>query len=158
MEFKLIDVIQHIANIIILFILLRTLIYKPVLNFITQRNQRMADEQQKLVNERLEVAKQREAANALLAQSKQEAEEHVAASLTRAKTVAHEQLEQVDAEIADKQKQAQAELDEQLNTRRQNMDHEISQKAMQLAAEILKREIKAEDNEQVFATFFQKAK
>ena len=61
MEFHLIDFIEHILNVVVLFLLLRTFLYKPVRKF-------MQDREAKFAREREQIDASRTAADSLKAQ------------------------------------------------------------------------------------------
>lgn len=158
MEFHLVDIIQHIVNIIVLFIILRSLVYKPVLGFIRKRNEGIRAEQAEIERRQGELDALSKEAASVLEQSNEKAEQTVVASITRAQEAADELMAHAQEQIQEMKTKAETDISELENTRREQMDKEVREQAMQLASELLKRELRAEDNEAVIARFFQKAK
>jgi F-type H+-transporting ATPase subunit b len=55
MEFHLIDFIEHALNVLILFLLLRTFLYKPVRKFMQEREAKFAREREQIDASRTEA-------------------------------------------------------------------------------------------------------
>jgi F-type H+-transporting ATPase subunit b len=146
MDLHPVDLLYHGLNIIVLFILLRLIIWKPVLKYLNAREQRIKDEVSA-------AEKSREEASALKAEYERSIEEVDAQgreilrdSQLRAGEQAKEMLrhakEQTETMLAEAHEKIEAEKAQAVVDTR----YEITQIAAEMAARILKREVKPEDN------------
>ncbi len=146
----------HILNVLIMFVVLRLLVYKPILKFIKQREHAFSDKtddldarekrlvQQKAQYEHMMAQAQGEAAS-IIANSNEMAQEHAREILGKAKEHAKEIVVRAKKEI-DSEK-AQARLD---------MRAEIADMSVQIAQKVLEREISVEDNRKIIDEFFER--
>ena len=156
MEFHLIDFIEHILNVVVLFLLLRTFLYKPVRKF-------MQDREAKFAREREQIDESRTAADSLKAQyelsmknAKLEAEKLAEAKLNSAKHEAEDLRKKAkqDAQVllTDAMAQAVTERDGLLV----ELKSQTAELAVDIAEKILEREVKPEDHQRVIDSFFDK--
>ncbi|MEA4940739.1 MAG: F0F1 ATP synthase subunit B [Christensenella sp.] len=156
MEFHLIDFIEHILNVVVLFLLLRTFLYKPVRKF-------MQDREAKFAREREQIDASRTAADSLKAQyelsmknAKLEAEKLAEAKLNSAEHEAEDLRKKAkqDAQVllTDAMAQAVTERDGLLS----ELKSQTAELAVDIAEKILEREVKPEDHQRVIDSFFDK--
>ena len=156
MEFHLIDFIEHILNVVVLFLLLRTFLYKPVRKF-------MQDREAKFAREREQIDASRTAADSLKAQyelsmknAKLEAEKLAEAKLRSAEHEADDVRKKAkqDAQVllTDAMAQAVTERDGLLS----ELKSQTAELAVDIAEKILEREVKPEDHQRVIDSFFDK--
>lgn len=156
MEFHLIDFVEHVLNVVILFLLLRVFLYKPVSKF-------MAEREAKFASERAEIDAGRKEAEALKAQFEASLSDAKAAAERvadeRLKAVEHDAdgiraQAKVDAQgiLANARAQAEAERKETLSALRS----QTAALAVDLAGKILSREIDEKDNQKIIDGFFEK--
>lgn len=156
MEFHLIDFIEHILNVVVLFLLLRTFLYKPVRKF-------MQDREAKFAREREQIDESRTAADSLKAQyelsmknAKLEAEKLAEAKLNSAEHEAEDLRKKAkqDAQVllTDAMAQAVTERDGLLS----ELKSQTAELAVDIAEKILEREVKPEDHQRVIDSFFDK--
>ena len=156
MEFHLIDFIEHILNVVVLFLLLRTFLYKPVRKF-------MQDREAKFAREREQIDASRTAADSLKAQyelsmknAKLEAEKLAEAKLNSAEHEAEDLRKKAkqDAQVllTDAMAQAVTERDGLLT----ELKTQTAELAVDIAEKILEREVKPEDHQRVIDSFFDK--
>ena len=156
MEFHLIDFIEHILNVVVLFLLLRTFLYKPVRKF-------MQDREAKFAREREQIDASRTAADSLKAQyelsmknAKLEAEKLAEAKLNSAEHEAEDLRKKAkqDAQVllTDAMAQAVTERDGLLT----ELKSQTAELAVDIAEKILEREVKPEDHQRVIDSFFDK--
>lgn len=156
MEFHLIDFIEHTLNLLILFVLLRNFLYKPVSKF-------MADREAKFASERAEIDANRNEADTL--KSKYETSmknarldaEHIAEERRKAAEREAEDLRnkaKKDAQeiLTDSMNQAISERDDMLD----DLKAQTAKLAVDIAGKILEREIKEDDHKTVIDSFFDK--
>ena len=156
MEIHPIDFALNLINIVVLFIILRSLLIKPVRKF-------MADREAKFARERDDIDKSRAEADALktqfegsLSEAKKTADELVQERLKRAECEAQEITENARQEahhaLSKAHAQAVAERDELM----QQLQEQTAVLAVDLAGHILEREVSATDNERLINEFFKK--
>ena len=156
MEFHLIDFIEHILNVVVLFLLLRTFLYKPVRKF-------MQDREAKFARERMQIDESRTQADALKMQyelsmknAKLEAEKLAEAKLRSAEHEADDLRKKAkqDAQVllTDAMAQAVTERDGLLT----ELKSQTAELAVDIAEKILEREVKPEDHQRVIESFFNK--
>lgn len=156
MEFHLIDFIEHILNVVVLFLLLRTFLYKPVRKF-------MQDREAKFAREREQIDASRTTADALKSQyelsmknAKLEAEKLAEAKLRSAEHEADDLRRKAkqDAQVllTDAMAQAVTERDGLLT----ELKSQTAELAVDIAEKILEREVKPEDHQRVIDSFFDK--
>ena len=155
MEFNALDIVQHVANIVVLYLLLRTLLYKPVRKFMQQRSE--ADEHKRLsLQTTLENAKQLEQENNLI----------LSEAAGAAKSLSNEKLrlaeESADGIIAEAKleaerilKAAHEMIDIETRKARECLEHQTAEIAVALSRRIIKRELTLEDNERIVKEFFE---
>ena len=156
MEFHLIDFIEHVLNLLILFLLLRTFLYKPVSKF-------MAEREAKFAREREQIDASREEADSLKAKYETSMKnarldaEHLADERRKAAEREAEDLHKKakqDAQgiLTDAMKQAVAEREGMLN----DLKAQTAELAVDIAGKILEREVKQEDHQRIIDSFFDK--
>lgn len=156
MEFYLIDFIEHILNVLVLFLLLRVFLYRPVSAFMAEREAKYAGERAAIDAGRAEAEALRAQYEAALAGASRAAGDLAA---QRVKEAEHEaqgirEKAQADAQsaLALARAQAEAERQETLGALRE----QTAALAVDLAGRILAREITAEDNRKLIDGFFEK--
>ncbi len=156
MEFHLIDFIEHVLNVLVLFLLLRTFLYKPVHKF-------MADREAKFAHERGEIDAGRKEADTLKTQyesslanakaaAEKIAEEKRAALEREADDVRKRAAQDAQQILANAHTQAEAERNESLKELRS----QVADLAVGLAGRILEREVSKKDNQKLIDDFFKK--
>lgn len=156
LEINPLDFALHIVNIVVLFVILRSILIKPVRIFMDEREAKFA-------REREEINKTRSEADALKAQfesslrdAKKTADELIQERLKRAESEAQEILsgakQEAQKTLSRAHAQAVAERDEMM----QQLQEQTAVLAVDLAGHILEREVSAEDNERLINEFFKK--
>lgn len=155
MELYPLDLLLHVINIVVLFILLRLILFKPVSRFLVARSERI---QNQLSDAKSKV----DEANSLKLEYKkrldsatEQGHEIIRGSQTKASDDAkkiimdaHTQAEGILSEAHDKIVKEKAHAVEQ-------MRGEVAHLSTEIAAMILKREVSAEDNKALAEEFFQ---
>jgi len=156
MEFKLLDFVQYILNLIVLFIILRAILYKPVKKFMKARQDRI-QKQQDDAKAVLEAAQgQKQQYEALLSDSRAEAgklmEQSRSDAEKSAEQIIREAQEQAKQILAEARERAQAERTEALA----GVRGEAVGISLELASKILAREVSASDNARLIDEYFSK--
>lgn len=150
------DLIINIINIIILFVIVRGLAYKPIKKFLDARKERVAKELSDAA-----AAKQNAEEEAL---KYKELTEKSKAEGTEIINEAERTAKQSAAEIIASAKQSAAEITEKAreNAKREreaqvaSMKDEIAELAFDISRQVLSREVTDEDNMRIADSFFEK--
>lgn len=156
MEFHLIDFIEHALNLLILFLLLRHFLYKPVSKF-------MAEREAKFAREREQLDASRNEANVLKAQY----ETSMKNARLDAEHIAEERRKAAEREAEDLRKKAKQDAQviltdamHQAVVDREDMLKELrsqtAELAVDIAGKILEREVSQEDHQRIIDSFFEK--
>jgi F-type H+-transporting ATPase subunit b len=156
MEFHIIDFIEHALNLLILFVLLRTFLYKPVSKFMAEREANFA-------REREQIDASRDAANALKSQyetsmknarldAEHIAEERRKAAEREAGDLRMKAKQDAQGILSDAMQQAVAEREGMMN----ELKSQTAELAVDIAGKILEREVSKEDHQRIIDSFFDK--
>ena len=154
MDFHPEDVIISLINIIVLFVLLRIILWKHVIRFLAARKERVQSEMDEAEKRRLEaealhsdydkkIGAIEERGRDLMRESQQKANEESERILKESRDKARDMITEAEDRIAEEKEQA---LEDS------RMD--VTQLATEMAARILEREVSAEDNSNVVDEFF----
>ena len=156
MEFHLIDFIEHILNVVVLFLLLRTFLYKPVRKFMQDREAKFAREREQIDESRTEADSLKAQYELSMKNAKLEAEKLAEAKLNSAEHEAEDLRKKAkqDAQVllTDAMAQAVTERDGLLS----ELKSQTAELAVDIAEKILEREVKPEDHQRVIDSFFDK--
>ncbi len=153
-----IDLLLNILNIVILFLITRFLVYKPVKKFMAQRREKVEKEKSDAKQQMQEALSLKEEYEKKLTEAQSNARE----SLLESEKKAQERKAQI---ISEAQKEAQEikaeakaealkEKDEALNS----LKDDVASLAVQISEKILSREITDRDNERIVENFFKDGK
>lgn len=150
------DLIINIINIIILFVIVRGLAYKPVKKFLDARKERVAKELSDAAAAKRNAEEEALKYKELTEKSKAEGTEIINEAERTAKQSA--------AEIIASAKQSAAEITEKAreNAKREreaqvaSMKDEIAELAFDISKQVLSREVTDEDNMRIADSFFEK--
>ncbi len=146
----------HILNVVVLFFVLKFLLYKPVLKFIKKREKSFSEKTETLDTREKELVQQKqqydqmmsdaqEQAASILTHSNEMARDHAKELIEEAKEQSREIVLRARKEIAIEKEQTQLE-----------MKSEIVDMAVQIAEKVLKREVSKEDNQKIIDDFFER--
>lgn len=158
MEIQPIDLVINIINIVVLYVLLRVILYKPVSKFLRARTEG--------IEKQLDDAKRTQAEADSLRDNYQARIESAAQD---AQSLLHEKTQEANAAAAEIIKNAKAQAEDIVRAGRERaaaergealdaLKGQITDLALALASEVLAREISAEDNQKTIADFFAKAR
>ncbi len=156
MEINIWEICLYMINIVVLFFVLRKLLFKPITRFLEKRTneiqQRIDEAAQKQADaEKLKarydeiMANAQELANALIGKSRMVADEQARQIVERAET-----------EATELRVRAEKHIDEQRQIAVHEMRQEITKMAIQIAQKVLEREVSYDDNKNIINEFFEK--
>lgn len=146
--------ISQIVNFFILLVILRLVLYKPVLRMLDQRKERIAQSMKDA--ERVAAAAQEaEAEKArIIEEARREAQEVRAQSTRDAERIAQDIRARAEHEATDIRMKAQEEADKQAETVLANANKEIADLAILATEQLLGRELAKKSEQQRFVTEF----
>ncbi len=154
MDINPIDIVIHIINIIILFVILRTLVYKPVSKFMRERTASVNGQLEDAANKEAEAEKLLEQYNSQISTAEDDAKAKVLEITSKANKEADDIIGKANTmaiEIIEHANQkAQDEYDKKMN----DLSEDITDVAVNMAKQILQREVRAEDNQKIIDDFF----
>jgi len=148
------DVIISLINITVLFILLRLILWKHVIRFLSDRTKRVSSEKDEAEKIRLDAEALRseydqkiegleERGRDMLRESQQKANEESNKILEETRNKAKEMMDDAEARIAEEKEQALADA-----------QHDVALLATEMASRILAREVSSVDNTNAVDEFF----
>lgn len=154
MELYPLDILIHIINIVVLFLLLRLILFKPVSRFLSERSGRINDQLSEAENKRHEAEALKQEYALQLEKAVEEGHDVIRASKTKAtqeaQTILSDAKAQADKLFDESQERIAKEKDRALEQMRQ----EVAQLSVDIAARILKREVTERDNVALAEEFF----
>ncbi len=153
-----VSLLLHLVNIVILYIVFRLLLYKPVAKFMKSRQERFAKEREELDAEKAEADAIRAQGDEILHKARSDAETQVAQIMAQAdkdaKSIREEAQKQAGVIIENAKQEAQEEKRRQLEA----MHDQVMELSVALASRILEREIKPEDHQKLMEEFLSEVK
>lgn len=148
------DLLINILNIIILFVIVKALVYKPVKKFLDARTKRINDAKNEMEEKTKQAQKKLDEYNAMLAESKDRRAEIIGEAERTAKEnsvkITGNAKESARAIIAKAQSDIEAEHTAMLNS----LQGEVAGLAVDISKQILKREFNDDDNLKIAESFF----
>ncbi|MCL2663732.1 MAG: ATP synthase F0 subunit B [Oscillospiraceae bacterium] len=154
MDFHPQDVIISLINIVVLFVLLRLILWKHVVRFLSEREGRVRREKDDAEQKRLDA----EALHDEYDKKIGEIEEHGRELMRDNQAKANAEADRIIKETHEKARviidEAEARIVEEKDLALENSREEITQLATEMASRILAREVSADDNKSVVDEFF----
>lgn len=157
MELNPLDIAIHIVNIVVLYVLLRMLLYKPVSKFMAARTARIEKQQADAAAALEEANKQKDSYDALLQNAGAEAQKQLLESNRQANEQAAGILAAAKGDAQQLLQEARTKAAEERRVAIESLEGKITDMAIGLAGEILQREVNEEDNRKVIDSFFEQA-
>jgi F-type H+-transporting ATPase subunit b len=146
----------YILNVIILYVALRLLLYKPVLKFMKKRENMFAGKVDELDEREKQLLRQKQQYDDMMA----EADGRAAAIITKSNDMAREHAKEIldDAKVysRDLVMKAKREIEAEKVQTRAELKTEITDMAVSIAEKVLEREVSVEDNRKIIDEFFER--
>lgn len=156
MEINFLDIVQHVINIVVLYIILRAILYNPVSKFIQERKDKHQQQQDSLDQSILQAKELEQKNQKLIEQNQIKAEQLVNEKKAYAEQMAAKTIEEAKQEAARMIEQAQMLIKEDKEKAQHDFVEQTAELAITLAKHILEREVKREDNQHLIDDFFRK--
>ncbi|NLT58896.1 MAG: F0F1 ATP synthase subunit B [Clostridiales bacterium] len=154
MAIHLIDVVEHILNIILLYVILRSLLYRPVRSFMQSRQERLQGEREEARAQLDSALQMKNTYEACLQNAEAEAQDTLRLGLQNADKSAREILEKARQEAREILLQGREQLAQEQRESIGALQDSIVELAVGLASKIMQREVSAEDNQRVIDRYF----
>lgn len=154
MELYPLDILIHIINIVVLFLLLRLILFKPVSRFLSERSERINAQLSDAETRLNEAEALKQEYQKQLDKAVEEGHDVVRASKTKASQEAQLILTEAKGQTDRMFDEAQARIAKEKDRALEQMHQEVAQLSVDIAARILKREITETDNMALAEEFF----
>ena len=149
-------ILIYIANVIILFLLLKKILHKPITNYLKKREDKIADQ----LDHAAQAEKDADDLKLKYQQLIEQAQTEAAKIIEESRGLANEQFEETvsSAKLQAKDiiERALREIDNEKRAAQNEMRTQITDMAMKIASKVLEREISLEDNRNIIDDFFEK--
>lgn len=146
----------YLGTVVILFFILRWLLYKPVTKFLEKRQQGYADKVMELEQREADTKVLREKYENLL----NDAQSQAADIINKGNEMAQERSKTIVEEAKEQARTLTLRTHEDIETEKriakQEMREEIVEMAVQIAGRVLEREVNENDNKKIIDEFFEK--
>ncbi len=156
MEIDLYVILLYVVNVIILYFILRWLLYKPVTKFLEGRERSYADKVAELNQKEADAEVLKHKYEHLI----NDAQSQAADIINKGNEMARERSKDI---VDDAKEQARmivmrsrSEIESEKKLAKQEMKDEIVEMAIQIAGRVLEREVSEADNKKIIDDFFEK--
>ena len=156
LEISALEIGLHVFNVLVLFFVLRLLLYKPILKFMKKREHTFSDKVDELDAREKQLIQQKEEYDYMMAEANNEAAAIITKSNEMARDHAREILDNAKEHGRDLVIRAKKEIESEKVQARIDMKAEIAEMAVQIAEKVLEREVSLEDNRKIIDEFFER--
>ncbi len=146
----------HVLNVVIMFFVLRLLVYKPILRFMKKRENSFSDKADDLDEREKRLIQQKEQYDQMMSDAHNEAASIIARSNDMARDHAREILDNAKDHARSLVVRAKREIEAEKIQTRQDMKTDIAEMSIQIAEKVLAREISLDDNRKIIDDFFER--
>jgi len=150
------DVIISLINIIVLVVLLRLILWKHVIRFLSERANRVRSEMEDAEKIRLEAEALRSEYDNKIGDIEERGRDLLRESQLKANEESEKILNETQKRVKEMMSDAEARIEEEKEQALADAHMEVTQLATDMAARILEREVSSEDNTNVVDEFFRK--
>lgn len=147
---------MHVLNVVIMFFVLKLLVYKPILKFMKNREHMISDKIDELDVREKELIQQKGEYEHMIAEAHNEAAELITKSNEMARDHAREILDNAKEHARNLVVRAKKEIEAEKVQARQDMRTQIAEMSIQIAEKVLEREISLKDNHKIIDEFFER--
>ena len=152
------SLVMHLVNLVILYIVFKIFLYKPVAKFLKQRQERIAAEREQLDSDKKEVAAIRAQSDEILVKARADAEDQVARIMAKADEDAQAIRAKAEQQAGEILENARAQAEQEKKRQLDALHDQVMALSVQLAGRILEREIKPEDHQKLMEDFLAEVK
>lgn len=148
-----IDLLLNILNIILLFVITRFLVYKPVKKFLQERKDKIEVQKQEAADKLKEAEDIKAQYSSLIAEAETNARQAVLDGEAEARKQATEIIDRANREAEEIKKTASLEAQKEKEATLGSMKNDVAALAVSISEKILSREITDKDNERIVESF-----
>lgn len=148
------DLIINIVNIIVLFLIIKALVYKPVKKFLDDRTARVEAAAARVKEQQAQVENSASEGERIIAEAQTQADGIVAEAEQKAREKAERITAMAQAEIAEQKNKALADIKEERDEFIESAREDIAGLAVGISEKILCREVSETDNRKIVDDFF----
>lgn len=156
LEINWLEIGIHVLNVIILFVVLRLILYKPVMKFIKKREHMFADKVDELDLREKDLVQKKKEYEHMMDEASNEAASIITNSNEMARDHAREVLDNSKEHARDLVIRAKKEIEAEKTQARLDMKTEIADMAILIAEKVLEREVSLDDNRKIIDEFFER--
>ncbi len=145
--------ITQTCNLIILFLLLKKFLFKPVQDIMAKRENEIADMYNNAETSQKEADDMREEYTERLANAKEEASDIIKTATTKAQTRSEELVQEAQQNVQAIKQKAEQDIEREKKKAINEIKDEISVMAVDIAEKIVEREVKQDDHEDMINKF-----
>lgn len=149
------DVLLHVINIVIMFVVLRFLLYKPINKFINKRAEAIKKQMDDAAEKQAEAERVKAEYEEMLKNAQSLAGELIEKSKETADNQAKVIIADAKKEAAEIVSRSEAEIENMKIKAKNDMREEIVKMAVNIAENVLSREVSVEDNMKTIDRFFE---
>lgn len=146
--------IIHALNIAILYIILRMLVYKPVKRFMDERSARIEGELARAQATQQEAQGITDQAQSILDGAREESRGIINQGAQKAKADADAIIQNAEGKALEILRQARLDAEAEKEAYKRELQTQVGELALEMAGQILAREIRVEDNTAIIERFF----
>jgi len=146
----------HVLNVVVLFFVLKFLLYKPILKFMKKREKSFSDKTEMLDTREKELIQQKQQYDQMMSDAQTQAASIITKSNEMARDHAKEIIDDAKEQSREMVIRARKEIAIEKEQTQLDMKSEIVDMAVQIAEKVLKREVSKEDNQKIIDDFFER--
>jgi len=150
------DILFHVINLVILYFVLKKLLYKPVAKFMEARRERFAAERAEIDAARKEIDDIKARSEEIIAQAHERAKEYERQQIEAANRKAEQIIQEAKAQAEKMLQEMRLEMQNKERLARESIKKQVVVSAVDIAAYILQRKITEEDQAQLLDEFLTK--
>ena len=150
------SLIINIINIIVMFVIVRALVYKPVKAFMANRSARVSNDRIQAEQMRAEAERIQAESEKTLASADQAAEEKKREIVVEANKQAQQMMEEAKAQAAEFMRATRDKMELERQKTMEQLQSQFGDLAIDIASRVLEREVKKSDNQDIIDKYFDK--
>ena len=149
-------IIATIANLLLLALIIKKLLFKPVKKVIAERKGQVEEIYRTAEEASAQAEQDRRLYSEKLAGAQNEADSIVKAATQRADRLGDEIIADAKAQAAAVKKKAEAEIEQEKKKAMNELKNEVAEISVQIAQSVVEREIKEDDHRELIDSFIEK--
>jgi F-type H+-transporting ATPase subunit b len=149
------DIVIHIINILVLYVVLRALVYNPVRKFMLDRTQRIQKELDDAKTAKEEAESKRLEYDKIISDAETEARNRISESDVQAAKSAQNIIDEANEKAREIISDAKSTVETERRRMLENMRDDVADAAVDIAEHLLQKEVNVDDNKKLAKQFFE---